>query len=240
MKAICANCEQTVESAAFCPSCGQRTRLVPLRFREIVAATWSSLSSLEGPAFRTMKGLLLEPGHVARRWIGGKRTVYLHPVKFLFLVSLIIALSYEPLMVLRHSMQVAGSPMYTVGLEGISPMFSLFGIVLPVPFALLAAVLSRGARVELSWLEWYVLGAYATGMGALLQMVFKLLALPLPPAWNGWLAVAEFALPILLCVYGAGQLAAAERRWRAVAIAVVVPAVLWFAVAVCVTLISDW
>ena len=80
------------------------------RFREIVAATWSSLSSLEGPAFRTMKGLLLEPGRVARRWIDGKRTVYLHPVKFLFLVSVIIALSYEPLMVWRHSMQVSGSP----------------------------------------------------------------------------------------------------------------------------------
>lgn len=236
--ATCANCEQAVADAPFCSNCGQRMQMVPLRFRDLAQAAWNSLSSFEGPVFTTIQGLLLEPGRVARRWIDGKRTRYVHPVKFLFLVSLIIALSYEPLMALRQSLHVAGSPMYTVGLEGISPMFSLFGIVLPIPFALLAALLSRLLGVQLRWVEWYVLGAYATGMGALLQLVFKVLALPLPATWSGWLALAEFALPIALLIYGASHLVAASRRWRAVLIAIIVPVAIWFSVASFVTLLS--
>jgi len=236
--ATCANCEQDVAVAVFCSQCGQRLQLVPLRFRDILKATWSSLTSFDGPVFATLKGLLLEPGRVARGWIDGKRTRYLHPVKFLFLVSLIIALSYEPLMAMRKSMEVTGSAVHTVGLEGIAPMFSLFGIVLPIPFAVLAAVFGRLLRVQLGWVEWYVLGAYATGMGALLQLVFKLCALPLPATWSDWLAAAEFGLPLALLIYGASHLAPAERRWRAVMVAVIVPAVLWAAGVACDSLVG--
>lgn len=235
----CPNCEAAVAPASFCSACGQRLGILPLRLRQIVAETWSNLSSFEGPTLRTMRGLTLGPGKVARAWIDGRRTHYLHPVKFLFVVSLIIALSYEPLMALRHSMQVAGSPIYTVGLEGISPIFSLFAIVLPLPFALVMTLLGRPLRLARPWLEWYVLGAYATGFGALLQLLFKVLALPLPPTWNGWLAVAEFALPMAIAAWGAYHLVARNRRWQAVLVATVTPTLLWCGTALAVMLSTD-
>tara|TARA_R110002096_G_scaffold4899_21_gene22916 strand:- start:4914 stop:5540 length:627 start_codon:yes stop_codon:yes gene_type:complete len=203
---------------------------MPLRFREIVAATWSSLSSLDGPVLGTIRGLLTGPGHVARAWIDGKRTRYLHPVKFLFVVSLIIALSYEPLLAARRAMQVTGAAIYTVGLEAYSPMFSLFGLVLPVVIALGITAIGRPFRLRLPWLDWYVLGAYATGMGALLQLTFKLISLPLPPGWGGWLAMAEFALPLALLVWGSYHLVARNRRWQAVLVALLTPTLGWLVI----------
>ena len=235
-KITCPNCEASVASSRFCCECGQRLAIPPLRLRQIVAETWSNLSSLEGPTLTTMRGLLTGPGRVARAWIDGRRTKFINPVKFLFLVSLIIALSYAPLMSFRQSLQVPGSALYTVGLEGISPMFSLFAIALPLPFALVATLLGRPLRIALPWLDWYVLGAYATGIGALLQLLLKVIALPLPPNWSGWLAVAEFALPVIMSAWGSFDLVARNRRWQAVLLAIVTPTLIWFGTALVVTL----
>lgn len=229
MTVTCPNCASPVASARFCIECGQRLVVTPLRLREIAATTWSNLSSLEGPTLVTVHGLLTKPGRVARAWIDGKRARYLHPVKFLFVVSVIIALSYEPLIGARKAMNVPGAPIYNVGLEGISPVFSLFAIVLPIPLALMMAALGRLMRLGLPWLEWYVLGAYATGMGALLQLTFKLIALPLPPTWNAWLWVAEFALPIAIFAWGAYHIVARNRRWHAALVALLTPTLLWLA-----------
>ena len=214
-----ANWESPVAPGRFCSECGQRLALAPLRLRELVATTWSNVSSLEGPILATVRCLLTGPGRTARAWIDGKRTRYLNPVKFLFVVSLIIALSYEPIMAARQAMQVPGSAIYTVGLEAHSPVFSLFGMLLPVVIAVAITAVGRLFRLGLPWLDWYVLGAYAIGMGALLQLTFKLVALPLPASWSGWLAVAEFALPVALLAWGSYHMVARNRRWQAVLVA---------------------
>ncbi|MFT4514606.1 MAG: hypothetical protein ACI89X_000700 [Planctomycetota bacterium] len=152
---------------------------------------------------------------------------------------MIIALSYEPLMAAREAVKVIGSPVYTVGLEGSSPVFNLFAIVLPIPLVLLMTALGRPMQLGLSWLEWYVLGAYATGMGALLQLTIKLIALKLPPTWSGWLAVAEFAPPIAITARGAYHLVARNRRWQAVLLALLTPPLASSAVAGIITLSTD-
>ena len=214
-------CQTEPDAPRFCSACGQRQQLTPLATREILATTLRNLSSFDGPVLRTLRDLLRGPGRVARAWIDGKRTSYIHPVSFLFVISLVIALSYEPLMDLRHSQHQPGTAIYTVGLEGIAPMFSLFGIALPLPVAWAIATLGRLAKLERPWLEWYVLGAYATGLGALLQLVFKLACLPLPTAWSGWLSLAEFLLPMMLLVWGAYHLVRPSRRWHAVVVTAV-------------------
>lgn len=218
--------ENSAAARRFCSVCGQRQQLTPLATREIVATTLRNLLSFDGPALRTLRDLLRGPGRVARAWIDGKRTIYIHPVSFLFVISLLIALSYEPLMELRRTMHESGTAFYTVGLEAISPMFSLFGIVLPLPIAWTIAALGRLAKLERPWLEWYVLGAYATGLGALLQLVFKVVYLPLPTSWSGWLSLAEFLLPLLLLAWGAYHLVRPSRRWHAVLVAATAPPLL--------------
>jgi len=216
--------------AKFCSSCGQRLDVRPLRIREVAANAMQGVLSFDAPALRTVRDLACGPGRVARAWIDGRRTSYLHPVRFLFVVGVITLLTFEPLQQLRENHLPPGQALHTVGLDG-SPTFGLLAILVSLPVALTVAAVGRLLGVRRPWLEWYVLCTYACGLGALLQLAIKLLSLLLPPGWGDWLSLAELALPLLLLIWGARDLVERQLRWRAMLAAASAPALLIGAIA---------
>jgi hypothetical protein len=211
--------------ATFCSACGQRLDVRPLRIGEIASSAIQGMLSFDAPALRTLRDLARGPGKVARAWIDGRRTSYLHPLRFLFVVGVVTLLTFEPIQQLRQNRLPSGQALYVVGFDS-RPTFGLLAILVSLPVACTIALLGRPLGLRRSWLEWYVLCAYACGAGALLQLGVKVVGLALPTGWGGWLALAEFALPLLLLAWGARDLVDAGRRGRAVLVAALAPLVL--------------
>ena len=98
----CLNCDHPIADEAFCPACGQRTKLPRITFKETFADFLSSSFSLEGPFWRTMVLLFRNPGRLFRDYLSGKRKRYYKPVAF-FIVNTAIYLllgsiiGYDPL-----------------------------------------------------------------------------------------------------------------------------------------------
>lgn len=211
----CPDCRAPAAAGRFCSQCGQRLELPRLAAREIVTTTAQSVLSFDGPVARTIRDLLRGPGRVARAWIDGRRTSYVHPVKFLFVIGVAMLLAHGPIQQLRQALQPTGSAMHSGGLVG-AEMFGLLVIVLSLPLALVIAGVGACFGVRQPWLEWYVLSAYCFGIGALLQLSLDLAAIPLPAAWGSWLSVVQSAVPLGLLTWGAYALVDRSRRWRAV------------------------
>ena len=87
---------------------------------------------------------------------------------FLFVVSLIIALSYEPLMALRHSMQVRRfAGLHRRPRRHLADLQPVSRSCCRSRSRLVMTLLGRPLRLGRPWLEWYVLGAFATGIRSL-------------------------------------------------------------------------
>ncbi|MES3151997.1 DUF3667 domain-containing protein [Sphingomonas faeni] len=77
----CRNCGASL-TTAYCGACGQKTakRFV---WHDIRKETWDRLRLFELPAVRTLGRLIVSPGTVARDYVMGRRTAYMHPLKLL-------------------------------------------------------------------------------------------------------------------------------------------------------------
>lgn len=77
----CGNCA-TPMTTAYCSGCGQKAakRFV---WRDIRKETWDRLRLFELPAVRTLGKLIVTPGTVAREYVMGRRTTWMHPLKLL-------------------------------------------------------------------------------------------------------------------------------------------------------------
>ena len=84
----CLNCGAELHGD-FCHECGQSARVKRLTFLETLQDFFSSSFALEGPLFRTIRGLLANPGQLYREYLGGKRKTYYKPVAFFILLTAI-------------------------------------------------------------------------------------------------------------------------------------------------------
>jgi len=220
---VCPDCEADVGRAdpRHCSRCGQRLVLGPLRLSEITGELIGALVSFELPILRTTRDLLRGPGLVARAWIAGKRRTYINPVKFIVIVGLVVALSYDRVHELRMARH---SVVYEVGLAHYtSQYFAFFCILLLLPMAFVLRALGPVLRVVRPWLDWYVLGLFAYGLGAGLQLVLNVASLALPTGVTGVVfRVVEGLLPLFLFAWGAFGLVDRDRRWHALAASVFV------------------
>ncbi|MDU8886174.1 DUF3667 domain-containing protein [Yeosuana sp. MJ-SS3] len=86
---ICKNCEKELnENFEFCPHCGQKTK-DELTIGVLFYNTISNYFSFDARFFKSFIPLMFKPGILAKRFIQGKRLLYLHPAQMYLFISVI-------------------------------------------------------------------------------------------------------------------------------------------------------
>jgi hypothetical protein len=86
---LCKNCEKTCDpSFTYCPSCGQETAN-KLTVGVLFSNTISNYFSIDGRFFKSFIPLMIKPGALAKRFVDGKRRLYLHPAQFYLFISIL-------------------------------------------------------------------------------------------------------------------------------------------------------
>ncbi len=86
----CRNCGAATTGDAYCPHCGQETRIALPTARQFLREAAGRYVSLDGRMWRTLYSLLFRPGFLTLEYIGGRRRRYVRPGR-LFLVTSILA-----------------------------------------------------------------------------------------------------------------------------------------------------
>ncbi|GAA3606775.1 DUF3667 domain-containing protein [Flavivirga amylovorans] len=85
----CKNCEnQFEETFKFCPHCGQQAK-EDLTVGVLFYNTISNYFSFDARFFKSFLPLLFKPGYLAKKFIEGKRLMYLHPAQLYLFVSVV-------------------------------------------------------------------------------------------------------------------------------------------------------
>lgn len=100
----CKNCEQEFESYyAYCPYCGQKSD-ENLTLGVLFYNTISNYFTFDARFFRSFIPLMIQPGYVAKRFVMGKRLMYLHPAQFYLFTSIVFFFLFS--FVARQQQQV--------------------------------------------------------------------------------------------------------------------------------------
>ena len=85
----CQNCEQPYKKGFnFCPSCGQKTN-EELTIGVLFYNTISNYFSFDARFLKSFIPLMFKPGYLAKKFLEGKRLLYLHPAQMYLFVSVI-------------------------------------------------------------------------------------------------------------------------------------------------------
>lgn len=88
-KTICKNCEQEFqESFQFCPYCGQKAK-DSLTMGVLFYNTISNYFSVDARFLKSFFPLLFRPGYLAKKFVEGKRLLYLHPAQYYLFSSVV-------------------------------------------------------------------------------------------------------------------------------------------------------
>jgi len=90
----CTNCEAPLPQPrpAFCPACGQETRIGPPKISELMQQFGGAYFSTEGALWRTLKLLLLQPGELTSQYLAGRRKHHVLPLRLYLSISLVLLL----------------------------------------------------------------------------------------------------------------------------------------------------
>ncbi len=80
----CRNCQTSFEGN-FCPNCGQKPNSGRIVLKETARDILEHYFDFDTPLFRTIKGMITNPGRVVREYIFGKRKSYSHPLRYYIL-----------------------------------------------------------------------------------------------------------------------------------------------------------
>jgi hypothetical protein len=88
----CPNCEAPLPEPrpAFCPACGQETRIAPPTLREFAQQFGGAYFSTEGALWRTLKLLLTKPGELTVQYLAGRRKHYVLPLRLYLSISVVL------------------------------------------------------------------------------------------------------------------------------------------------------
>ncbi len=82
----CSNCGAQIQGN-FCSSCGQRSSVSVVTFKETFGDLAAGLLSLEAPIWKTIVHLTIKPGTMLTAYLAGKRKSYYKPVSFFIIMS---------------------------------------------------------------------------------------------------------------------------------------------------------
>jgi hypothetical protein len=86
---VCKNCEKTYEKGfQFCPYCGQKTD-DELTLGVLFYNTISNYFSFDARFFKSYIPLMFKPGYLPKKFIEGKRLLYLHPAQMYLFISVV-------------------------------------------------------------------------------------------------------------------------------------------------------
>ncbi|MEN9729205.1 MAG: hypothetical protein RLZ91_322 [Bacteroidota bacterium] len=85
-ESTCLNCGQNVHDR-FCSYCGQENREPHETFWSLLVHFVEDIFHYDGKLFTTVKQLFMKPGYLSAEYLKGKRTVYLHPIRFYLFTS---------------------------------------------------------------------------------------------------------------------------------------------------------
>ena len=83
----CRNCG-TLAGGAFCPACGQETRIALPTARQFLKDAAGRYVALDGRTWRTLHALLFRPGFLTREYFAGRRRRYIRPSRLFLVLSL--------------------------------------------------------------------------------------------------------------------------------------------------------
>lgn len=85
----CKNCEQIFDASySFCPYCSQEAG-DNLTLKVLFHNTISNYFCVDARFFKSFVPLMFKPGLLPKRFVGGKRMLYLHPAQFYLFVSVV-------------------------------------------------------------------------------------------------------------------------------------------------------
>lgn len=85
----CQNCEKEYKAGfKFCPHCGQSTK-DELTLGLLFYNTISNYFSVDARFFKSFIPLMVKPGYLAKRFIEGRRLLYLHPAQLYLFISVV-------------------------------------------------------------------------------------------------------------------------------------------------------
>lgn len=85
----CKNCEEQFQVGfKFCPHCGQQAK-DELTVKVLFYNTISNYFSFDARFFKSFLPLLFKPGFLARKFIAGKRLLYLHPAQMYLFITVV-------------------------------------------------------------------------------------------------------------------------------------------------------
>jgi hypothetical protein len=86
---ICKNCERPFDQEySFCPHCGQKSK-DELTIGVLFYNTISNYFSFDARFLKSFFPLLFRPGYLAKKFIEGKRLLYLHPAQLYLFISVV-------------------------------------------------------------------------------------------------------------------------------------------------------
>ncbi|WP_323789842.1 DUF3667 domain-containing protein [Psychroserpens sp.] len=85
----CQNCDSILEEGfEFCPNCGQKTN-DELTISVLFYNTISNYFSFDARFLKSFAPLMFKPGYLAKKFLQGKRLLYLHPAQMYLFISVI-------------------------------------------------------------------------------------------------------------------------------------------------------
>lgn len=85
----CQNCESEInEEYEFCPNCGQKVN-EDLTIGVLFYNTISNYFSFDARFFKSFIPLMFKPGYLARKFLEGKRLLYLHPAQMYLFITVV-------------------------------------------------------------------------------------------------------------------------------------------------------
>ncbi|MDF1836322.1 MAG: DUF3667 domain-containing protein [Planctomycetota bacterium] len=204
----CLQCSSPVPGS-YCQECGQSNRVGALQVRSILGDVFASIIDLELPILRTTKGLLLAPGRTAREWVDGQRKSYTNPIKYCVIIGLIFTIMIRIKLGEAATIEPGGSGARYSLSKMAQEYVAFLLMLLAIPFAPIAGLLSRLFRVRRSSLDWYALFLYCLGVSLLLQMVVSF--------FSATASAFASLLPAVFLLWGGWQFG--EVKWRSFSVA---------------------
>lgn len=91
----CPNCENEFEEGfAFCPHCGQKAK-DELTLGVLFYNTIANYFSFDARFFKSFIPLMIRPGYLAKKFLEGKRLLFLHPAQMYLFISVIFFFLYS-------------------------------------------------------------------------------------------------------------------------------------------------
>ena len=85
----CSNCNQCFEAHyPYCPYCGQEAE-DKLTLGVLFTNTINNYFSFDARFFRSFIPLMTKPGYLAKKFVGGKRLLYIHPAQMYLFISIV-------------------------------------------------------------------------------------------------------------------------------------------------------